>query len=341
MKDTTQCKLSIGAEVQQLKRFALQRCGAEMLTWTQYIPSNRNNSTSNCEQPAVPATATQAIIDSMEANTQPILCCVGETVAGKPTQFIMERLFQSMGFDWRAITVEVAANELQAAISGIRAMRFHAVRLYSSVQQNGSELLVPQAGLSDTQRQHGLITSAMRSDAGWVGWHNLGGGIHDEFSRFGSAKETLCWLHGDSVRVQSAIRALPLAGYRSILRTGTQLAEPELKSVQSARRAEPHELDEVFASLAGHSRIVLIADNIQPEELESLRVAERIEPLSHGAVAADDATLHRLKKLIPGLHLMSEHEQVLSAEAYDFRRWTGQHADLALLRDAFEEFSAF
>lgn len=273
----------------------------------------------------------------MEANTQPILCCVGETVAGKPTQFIMERLFQSLGFDWRAITVEVAASDLEAAISGIRAMQFQAVRLYSSVQARGSELLVPSAGIEDS-RQHTIITSAMRSEAGWLGWHNVGGGIHDEFARLGSPKETLCWLHGDSVRVQSAVRALPRDSYHSVLRTGTQLLEPELESVKHVRQGEP---DELFASLTGHSRIVLVADDLQPTELESLRIVERLEPMSSGAVAADDGTLQRLKKLSPSSQCMTEHEQALSAEAYDFRRWTGQPADLTLLRDAFEEFSAF
>jgi hypothetical protein len=39
--------------------------------------------------------------------------------------------------------------------------------------------------------------------------------------------------------------------------------------------------------------------------------------------------------------IFTENDQLLAAEAYDFRRWTGQQADIDLLSDAYDEYADF
>ncbi len=59
-----------------------------------------------------------------DSPTQPIVCCIGQPVAGNPTQFIMERAFAAAGLDWRYLTLEVPPDQLEKAILGIRGMGF-------------------------------------------------------------------------------------------------------------------------------------------------------------------------------------------------------------------------
>ena len=60
----------------------------------------------------------------MTESIQQLVCCMGQPVAGNPTQFMMERAFAAAGLDWRYLTLEVPPENLAAAIQGIRAMGF-------------------------------------------------------------------------------------------------------------------------------------------------------------------------------------------------------------------------
>ena len=55
---------------------------------------------------------------------QEIVCCMGQPVAGNPTQFMIERAFAAAGLDWRYLTLEVPPENLEGALQGVRAMGF-------------------------------------------------------------------------------------------------------------------------------------------------------------------------------------------------------------------------
>ena len=55
---------------------------------------------------------------------QQIVCCMGQPVAGNPTQFMMERAFAAAKLDWRYLTLEVPPEKLADAVRGMRAMGF-------------------------------------------------------------------------------------------------------------------------------------------------------------------------------------------------------------------------
>jgi shikimate dehydrogenase len=55
---------------------------------------------------------------------QQIVCCMGQPVAGNPTQFMFERAFAAAGLDWRYLTLEVPPEKLADAVKGLRAMGF-------------------------------------------------------------------------------------------------------------------------------------------------------------------------------------------------------------------------
>ena len=53
---------------------------------------------------------------------QELVCCMGQPVAGNPTQFMMEKAFVAAGLDWRYLTLEVPPENLADAVetSGAR-----------------------------------------------------------------------------------------------------------------------------------------------------------------------------------------------------------------------------
>ncbi len=60
----------------------------------------------------------------LDSLIQQIVCCMGQPVAGNPTQFMIERAFAAAGLDWRYLTLEVPPENLADAVTGLRAMGF-------------------------------------------------------------------------------------------------------------------------------------------------------------------------------------------------------------------------
>ncbi len=60
----------------------------------------------------------------LDSVIQEVVCCMGQPVAGNPTQFMMERAFSAAGLDWRYLTLEIAPEHLGDAVRGMRAMGF-------------------------------------------------------------------------------------------------------------------------------------------------------------------------------------------------------------------------
>jgi len=56
----------------------------------------------------------------MADSLQPIVCCLGQPVAGNPTQYMMEQAFIAAGLDWRYLTLEVPPDKLADAIRGTK-----------------------------------------------------------------------------------------------------------------------------------------------------------------------------------------------------------------------------
>src|SRR5216110_573150 len=55
---------------------------------------------------------------------QEFVCCLGQPVAGNPTQNMMEQAFADAWPDWRFLTGEVPTKKLADAMRGLRALGF-------------------------------------------------------------------------------------------------------------------------------------------------------------------------------------------------------------------------
>lgn len=105
---------------------------------------------------------------------QEIVCCMGQPVAGNPTQFMMERAFADCGLDWRYLTLEVPPDDLGDAIRGMRAMGFR-----------GGNFTIPHKvaviayldGLSQAAELMGAVNCVHREDGKLVGENTDGKGF--------------------------------------------------------------------------------------------------------------------------------------------------------------------
>ena len=65
---------------------------------------------------------------------QPHVCCVGNPVAGNPTQFVMYRAARAAGVDWRFFTSQVAVEQFETAFRGIQALGLDGVAVLEPFQ---------------------------------------------------------------------------------------------------------------------------------------------------------------------------------------------------------------
>ena len=287
---------------------------------------------------------------TMDSKIQPILCCAGEAVAGRPTQFLMERAFAANHSDWRVITVEIRTEDFQSALDGMRAMKFKALRFFPEFQTLAASCL--QAGTGD-----GLapITSALWQGDRWTSWDNQGFGLLDLISEIASPKNLLLWLHGRSRLTQSLVKAMQVSEFEP-----GKLLWSEAASTNGARsvESEANDIDAVAPLLSSTEAEQTVAQLLNEESSfshlaiigESL--AGQLELISQLKPGVETNLILATNQLLPRqqaneawpvgkVSILSEVDQLIAAEAYDFRRWSGRPADVDMLRDAYDEYADF
>lgn len=313
--------------------------------------------------------------DPLPEAMQPIMCCLGERVAGKPTQFMWERAIAAGQLDWRAITIQLNSQDLPVALAGMYVMRIMGLRFYSSLQS----LALQQLAADQEHLQFiGRITSAVRGPHSWQAWHNWGGAILAWGAQQADLRNATCWLHGDSVECRSLWVALlegtaagapvphtvlwsePPANITPRWEIGSAVQLVELDSedqgliyLQEQQGAATPEK----ASAASQSApvLLLLGDRLagwkptsgsrsdaepRPESrsLAAYLASSTVHCLVAGGVAA---TQQAKSWTLSNLQTLSPPEQIVACEAYDFKRWTGCAVASHVLRDAYDEYHGF
>lgn len=140
---------------------------------------------------------------------QPIICCIGTSVAGRPTQFLIERTVVNLGLDWRAISVEVTPENFPAACTGILAMRFQGLRMFGEFEKQSVSVL---AGSDPAAKFIGSITSGKISAQGLRLWDQIGHAWIEILKSKFSDMAAFFWLHGDSRETRSLFSAMVILG---------------------------------------------------------------------------------------------------------------------------------
>ncbi len=288
----------------------------------------------------------------MESKIQPILCCVGDSVAGEATQFLMERALAASHCDWRVITVEVPVEKFATALEGMYAMRFTALRFFPGLQRAAAGLLCPQEFLPGLTVE---VTSALRVGDKWTCWDNVGQGLLKLFVDHSPLANTIVWMHQDSRLTRSLIAALLSSTHKpahvlwsdgpTFGKSSTEadvpagnwpdwisclpLADAWLK-IRAIFESAETAFNLVFVGEQLSTQLELLGQ-LQVEQASLILATNELLPLNRGSAVWPSGPIT----------ILSRSEQITAAEAYDFERWTGKSADVDLLRDAFDEYTDF
>ncbi len=273
----------------------------------------------------------------MGANTtQPIFCCLGDNVAGDPSQYVFDRLFADANLDWKTLTVEIEKQHFIEGLNGVRAMRFDGVRLLPSLSQFavGSFLGNPQLEFI------GEVSSAMVTQQGWSAWHALGRGLVQELQLGLDWQLARLVLLGNSVLSRSVAVACEGCVPQSFhWIQGPDLAggplSPEL-SGRITRLEGPLEKSDDRPQALDIGATVIVGDD-RNDLVHLAQVATREQNPVHVITGSTFA-----KADLPDhVQVHGPVEQFVYSNAFDFEQWTGQAANRVMIREAYEEYLDF
>jgi len=273
---------------------------------------------------------------------QQIVCCMGQPVAGNPTQFMMERAFAAAGLDWRYLTLEVPPERLGDAVKGLRAMGFrggnftipHNVAVISHLDE-----------LSEAAALIGAVNCAVCRGEKLVGENTDGKGFVRSLREVIDPAGKRVAILGAGAAARAITVELGLAGVAEIVvvnRTaerGRTLVDLLNESVKVPARfvhlSGDYAVEEGFQIVVNATSIGLSDSEARvPLNLDSLQidmvVADVVFNPPHTQLIRDAAA--RGCTTLDGLGMF------VSQGMIAFHIWTGVDPDPSVLREAIEEY---
>jgi shikimate dehydrogenase len=273
---------------------------------------------------------------------QEIVAVFGQTVAGNPTQYMMEKAFAQVGLDWRYLTLQVAPDGLGDAIRGMRAMGFRGCNL---TIPHKVEVIKFLDRTSEAAALMGAVNCVNRVGAELVGENTDGKGFVQS-------------LRGVSDPAGKQVVILGAGGAARAIAVEVALAGAAALTVVNRNESRGGELAELIASKTGvPARYVKWeGDYAVPPDTEVVinatsiglgdgvaRVPLAIATLEADMVVADVIFNPPETRLIRearerGCTTLDGLGMLVNQAVIGFKIWTGQDANAETMRDALEEF---
>ncbi len=277
-----------------------------------------------------------------DSPTQDIVCCMGHPVAGNPMQFMMERAFAAAELDWRYLTLEVPPEDLADGVRGMRAMGFR-----------GGNLAIPHKvavvqqldKLTEAAELAGAVSCVYRERDDLVGEDTDGKGFIQSLHCIADpkGKKVVVFGAGGAARAVAVELGLARAAEITIVNRTAQRGQA-LVDLLNDRVDVPAKFVHLSGDYAAEEETNIIvnatsigfgdADARVPLDVESLNpdmlVADVIfnppdTKLIRDAAARNCSTLDGLGMLV-------------NQAALAFKIWTQIDPDIAVLREALEEY---
>jgi shikimate dehydrogenase len=273
---------------------------------------------------------------------QDIVCCMGDPVAGNPTQFMMERAFAAAELDWRYLTLEVPAEDLADGIRGMRAMGFR-----------GGNLTIPHKvavvqhlnKLTEAAELAGAVSCVYREGDELVGEDTDGKGFIQSLQSITNpkGKNVVVFGAGGAARAITVELGLARAAEITVVNRTAQRGQT-LVDLLNERVDVPAK----FVHLSGDyvaeegTDIIINATSIGMGDADA-RVPLDVESLNSDMFVADvifnppdtklirDAAARNCTTL-DGLGML------VNQAAIAFRIWSQVDPDIAVMREALEEY---
>jgi len=273
---------------------------------------------------------------------QQIVCCMGQPVAGNPTQFMMERAFAAAGLDWRYLTLEVPPERLGDAIKGLRAMGFR-----------GGNFAIPHKvaaipfldGLSEAAAVIGAVNCVHCRGEKLVGENTDGKGFVQSLRQVTdpSGKRVVMLGAGDAARAIAV--ELGLAGVAEIVVVNRTAERGRvLVDLLNEKEKVPARLVHLSGDYAVEDgfQIVINATSIGLGNFDA-RVPLNLDSLQLDMVVADVVLNPPQTQLIRdaaarGCTTLDGLGMFVSQAMIAFKIWTGVEPDLGVMREAIEEY---
>jgi len=289
---------------------------------------------------------------------QPYVCCLGNPVAGNPTQFVMYRAARDCGVDWRFFTSQVEVDQFEIAFRGVQALGLSGVALFEPFQSKAMSLL---DSVTESAMCLGCANVARLDGSSWLGDNTLGTGIINCIEPLLEASHTA--IFSESVDQESERHSTILVVGDIKIANAMRLASPKLaKRIvlvseeigDQPKRFELVEKDsnEVkdslgFASLdefsQSGSRVGCLVLASVPNAAISRQIASLSWSKSANSLVLASATEKQLRlwrDSVKGHNVnhVDPVELMAHQAALDFHFWTGVYPAIDLIRDSLEEY---
>lgn len=276
------------------------------------------------------------------SHLQSIVCCMGQPVAGNPTQFMMEKAFEAAGLDWRYLTLEVPPEKLADGLRGMRAMGFaggnftipHKVAVIEHLDE-----------LSQAAELMGAVNCINRVDDRFIGENTDGKGFVQSLREATDpeGKRVVILGAGGAARAIAVEVGLSKAAEITIVNRNPERGE-DLVSLLNERVG----VSSKFVPWKGDyevekgTDIVINATSIGLGDADA-RVPLDVESLTAEMVVADvifnpPQTQLLIDAAERGCTTLDGLGMLVNQGVIGFRIWTGVDPDAAVMREALEEY---
>lgn len=278
----------------------------------------------------------------MSTALQEIVCCMGQPVAGNPTQYIMEKAFAAAGLDWRYLTLEVSPEQLADAVRGMKAMGFR-----------GGNFTVPHKvavlplldGLSPAAELIGAVNCVNQTEGKLLGENTDGKGFLQSLRTVvdPAGKQIVVLGAGGAARAVAVELALAGAAAITIVNRTPDRGQPLVDVLASKTKAAATLVEwKGDYAVPATTEVLINATSIGLND-PAARVPVAVDSLRQGLVVADVVFNP------PKTRFLAEAEQhgcttldglgmLVNQAVIGFEIWTGVKPDAAVMREALEEF---
>lgn len=289
---------------------------------------------------------------------QPYVCCLGNPVAGNPTQFVMYRAARACGVDWRFFTSQVEVDQFEIAFRGVQALGLSGVALFDPFQSEAMPLL---DSVTESAMCLGRVNVARLDGNSWLGDNTLGTGIINciepllEASRTSISSErtdqegdrqSTILVVGDT-KIANAMRlANPRLAKRIVVVHEGIGDQPKQFEREGRNPNEAKDLLEL-ASLEEFSQSGSTVNCLVLASVPNAAISRQIAGLSWSksanclvlaSASEKQLRLWRDSVKVHNVNHVDPVELMAHQAAADFNFWTGVNPAIDLIRDSLEEY---
>ncbi|EDL60949.1 shikimate dehydrogenase [Gimesia maris] len=273
---------------------------------------------------------------------QELTCVFGQPVAENPTQCMIEAAYKACGLEWRYLTIEVAPENLESAVEGLRAMGFRGANL---TIPHKVEVIQYLDGISDAAAMMGAVNCIVRQGDHLLGDNTDGKGFVQSLKEVTDpqGKKIVMFGAGGAARAIGVETALAGAAEITIVNRSAERGEALVRLLNEKTEVRTRfELWDGNYTLADDVDVVINATSIglYPD-------VDAVFPLDFSSLKSNMIVSDVIPNP-PETHLLREAAKIgcptldglgmlVNQGVIGFQLWTGVDPDPKVMRAALEE----